>query len=155
MKRYIAAILLMGWLVTPIVQASFKLPKSVYRISQMASAQKEAKEKNKAITILYSDENVGCPIQSRASEENMEAFDNRSILVYAYWKDDWDALPSQARDAINALAVKAIPVAIVMDNELQRVIATVPYRSEDDRKQAMKEARRALSGLQKNGSRPK
>ena len=149
MKRSIITFILINWLAVSLAEGGFKVPRSAYRMSQIADAQVEARERQKAIAIIYSDENVGCPIQSRASEEDIEAFDNGSIIVYAHWGNDWESLPVKAREAINGLRIRAMPVAIVMDSELQEVMAAVPCRSDEERRDAMKQGKKAVSEYRK------
>jgi hypothetical protein len=73
-----------------------------------------------------------------------------SVIVYATSKRDadaWAKIPKIVRRAINSpQAGKYIPITVIVDSEIERLICIVPYsRDANNRKNLLREARDIIS----------
>ena len=146
MKRIqvVAALLLFGGLSR--AHAGFEITKDIYRIEQLQAAQDEARAKNKAICILYTDAESTCPLAAQAARDAVEALDGKAVVVYVNARSERDSVPPAAKTALNSPeSGKFIPKTVVVDPDLAEVIVLIPYTSGQERKELLSKAKDAVS----------
>lgn len=128
-------------------RAEFNVPKTVYRMGDMAAARAEARVQSKPVTFLYSDENSTCPLCCGVSTEVIKDLKQKSVMIYVdAAKGDWKDLPRPVQQALNSPeAGTFIPKTVVMDAEAAQVIAVVPYtRDARALDKSLKEAKKKI-----------
>ena len=118
--------------------AGFPLKSGVYRINQLDTAKAEALSRNKAIAFIYSDENTTCPLCAGASIDAINYLSDVCEIVYVDKNTDWEKLPELVRQAINSPAAgRFIPKTIIVDAQIEKVIAIAPYVKTEERKELL------------------
>jgi hypothetical protein len=130
--------------------AEFTLPYYVYRIDELEQAQEEARVSDSVIAFVYTNENTNCGLATAASLDVIQGLRDDSVIVYATSKRDadaWAKIPKIVRRAINSpQAGKYIPITVIVDSEIERLICIVPYsRDANNRKNLLREARDIIS----------
>ncbi len=110
---------------------AFRLPGGVYRLNALKDAEEKAKKTNKPITFVYTDEDTTCPYCEEASLDAMKSLKLRTVVVYVHANKEWDLLPPVVKDAVNSPeAGKYIPITVIVDADMKKVNAIVPYARE-------------------------
>ncbi len=143
MKR-IAPMIPLWLLAASAAVAGFRLPPGVYRMEAYSEAATRAQQLKKPLAILLSDENSSCPLSDSASLDAIKKLRLRTVVVYAHSRKDWDSLPGIVKSAFRSPeAGKYIPIVIVVDAEVKKVLAVIPYaREERERAKLFREAMR-------------
>lgn len=137
--------LLLAFSTSSFVQAAFNLPRYVYKVNQLNTAQKHAKSSNKPIAFIYSDKNTDCGLATSASKDLFQGLKNYCVVVYVEHKD-WNKLPNIVRSGINSPeSGKYIPKTIVVTSSLKGVICIIPYAERSQRTQLIKQAQNLIS----------
>ena len=143
MKR---SVCVAGWLLLTASSATagFRLPPGIYRMEAFSEAVVRAKQSNRPLAILLSDENSSCPLSDSASLDAIKKLRLRAVVVYAHSRGDWDSLPGIVKSAFRSPeAGKYIPIVIVVDADVTKVLAVIPYaREERERAKLFREAMR-------------
>ncbi|HBA85274.1 MAG TPA: hypothetical protein DCZ95_14395 [Verrucomicrobia bacterium] len=148
-KTYIviALGLLMG---TISASAGFRLTKSIYRVQNLQAAQDEARAKNRAICLLYTDADSKCGLATQAALDVIDAMDSKTVVVYVNSNNEGGFIPSFVQEALKSPdSGQFIPKTIVVDADLKEIIAMIPYASEQERKARCTKAKMAISAWQK------
>ncbi len=134
-------------LVSTPVYAGFNLPREVYTFSRLKRAQAEARQKNKALTILYTKTSSTCPLNKKASLDAVHQLKSETIIVYADSKKGRGKLPKIVAEALSSpKAGKYVPKVVVLDPDMTNVICIVPYaRNENERKKLFQEAKKRIA----------
>lgn len=128
------------------VQAAFKMPKSAYRMEALEEAKAEALEKRRPITFIYTTENTSCGLCAYSSKAAADTLRTKSVVVYANSDKDWAQLPGIVRAALSAPeAGRFIPKTVILDPEMTKVIATVPYARGQEQDKLLKQAKKDLA----------
>lgn len=131
------------------VNAEFKMPKRVYRMNQLGKAQDEAELKGRAISFVYSQESMSCPLSSGASLNAAEVLGRKTVVVYANCETEWAKLPPAVQMAFRSPdSGKFIPKIAILDAALTNVIAVVPYALGEEQNRLLKKAIRKLPTIQ-------
>ena len=160
MKRIVSIVWVVSMICTVHAFAGFKLKKDIYRIQQLKEAQDEAKAKGKAVMFLYTDADSTCGLATQAGLDAMSRLKSKAVVVYVCAKDERSLLPPLVQEAITSTnAGKFIPKTVIVNPEINTVIATVPYAPEKKRKRLFKNAKKAISHsmstLSQNQTAPK
>lgn len=111
--------------------AEFKIPRSVYNISSLDKALVDAVNQNKPLTFLYSNKDTTCPLCTSASYDILYSLDKQSVIVYIH-SNDWQQIPPLVQSAINSpSAGKYIPIAIITNAQIDKIIYIIPYRQQN------------------------
>jgi hypothetical protein len=139
--------LLMGVINT---SAGFKITKSIYRAQHLQEAQDEARAKNRAICILYTDADSTCGLATQAALDAIDALDGKTVIVYVNSNNEQGFIPPVVQKALDSPeSGKFIPKTVVVDVDLNEVIALIPYATEKERKERLSKAKAAISAWQK------
>lgn len=125
--------------------AGFEVEKSVYRMDRVEAAQSEAKSEGELITFMFSDENTTCSLCSGSSLAMMDSLGKKSVVIYVDAKKDWKKLPRLVQTALSKPeAGKYIPKSVVVDADISKVIAIVPYARGSEQEKLIKTARKVM-----------
>ena len=111
--------------------AGFHIPDNVYRIDQLQQAKEEAKNGEKQIVFVYSNEHCTSRHTARASINMMERFRNDAVIVFASYEgqDDWCKIPPIVGEALSSPeAGEYIPITVVVDPGMTKVVSIIPYQ---------------------------
>jgi hypothetical protein len=129
---------------TAVVSASagFKLKKDIYRVKELGAAKAEAQANKKAITFLYTDADTTCGVTAQASLDVIDNLDSKTVIIYVNSNNEYGFLPKSVQDALSTLeAGTCIPITVVMDADIKRLIVIVPYASDAERKRRLTKAK--------------
>ena len=143
MKRVVMGILFLVVAVSS-ARAGFRVPAGVYRVESLKDAEARAKKTKRPITFVYTDAETTCPLCEDASLDAMKSLKLRTVVVYAHANTDWASLPGIVQDALNSSeSGKYIPRTVIVDAEVTKVIAVIPYtREKRDRSKLFRAAMR-------------
>lgn len=131
--------------------AGFEVEDSVFRIDKLQQAKEKAEAEGLPITFMYSNEHTNCGLCSSASANILDTLEHESVLVYVE-HGDLDKLPKIARKAINSPeAKKYIPKTVVLDPEIEKVIAILPYAVGDKQDDLLDEVEDAIEEAMPGG----
>ena len=155
-KRFCCLWALIYLLGVSIAFGGLKIPRNVYRMDQLDAAVTEAKSKNKPLTFVYTEENTNWGLCTSASLDAIQKLKQESILIYAAAGKEWKTLPRLVQEAVHSPeAGKFIPITVVVDADLKKIIAIVPYNGDaakrnkllrDAEKKISEESKKAASG---------
>ncbi len=145
--RYSLFFLFLLWIsLPPCADAEIKMGKNVYRMNQLDAAKEEAKSKNEAITFLFTDEHTKCGLCEAASMDVINGMKAKSAIVYVNANNEAPLLPALVQNALRKPeAGQYIPKTVVVDPDITKVIAIVPYDSEQARKSSITKAKKLIS----------
>jgi len=143
MKRVVMGILFLV-VAASIAHAGFRVPPGVYRIGSLKDAKTRAKKTKRPITFVYTDVETTCPLCVDASLDAMKSLKLRTVVVYAHASNDRDSLPGIVQDALKSSeSGRYIPKTVIVDADIKRVIAVIPYaREKRDRSKLFRAAMR-------------
>ena len=120
---------------------------SVYRISNLAQAQKTARAQKKPIMFLYSREHSQCPQTREANFYLMEKMHDRAVIVFVeFGKRDWAQLPCFVQREFRSKEIGTyIPRAVFVNSIMNEVVATTPYPEFDMREKILQNTERQLA----------
>jgi hypothetical protein len=131
---------------TTLAQAGFKVPMSVFRMDELERAQAAAQAKEMPIAFLYSDENTGCSLCTKASVKIMDELKSRCVIVYVDQRKNFVGYPASVIQALHAPeGGNTIPKTIVMDSALEKPLLFIPYAKDEALDEALKQARKTLA----------
>lgn len=141
-----ALLLLLGLAGAAVAADGFRVPGTVFRMDELAQAQARAREKDKPIAFLYSDERTGCGLCVRASVQMIDELKMRCVLVYVDSRQNFTGYPPRVAEALRAPeGGQTIPKTIVMDADLDQVLLYVPYARGAALDDALKQAKKTLA----------
>jgi len=143
----------LGFIFLPLaLSAAFELERGVYAISELKEAQKEAREKGKAISFLYSNTETTCGLCDRASLVIMDEMNGDTVMVYTRSASDAPKIVFEAFRSPES--GKYIPKFAAFDAELTRLLGVVSYmkikEENDDAFEAVEDAIDAYEDELKN-----
>ncbi len=145
--RFLIAMVFAGTIAATGV-ASFSLPGEVYRMDSLNQAADVAREKGLPIAFIYTNEGTTCGLATAATADLVESLKDCSVLVYvcSEGEQDWEKAPDIFRRAANSpQSGKFIPKAVIVDGDMKKLLAIVPYvRDVDARKQYLHKVRAAI-----------
>jgi hypothetical protein len=125
-------------------EAGVPIPDHVLRVDQLERARELAAAQNKALAFVLTDEHSDCGLCRRASLDAFEWLRQRAVLVYV-GRDDIGRVPRLVYRALRSEAAgRYIPKTAVLDRELQRVIAVVPYADQARHRSLLQRAERRI-----------
>lgn len=152
MKNHVAstlAALLLTFLSSSAVSAKFALPDYVYTASQLKEAQEKAKSSRQPLTFVGSNKNTTCPLTTAASEDVFAGLKDYSTVVYVE-QGDLDSLPAPVSNALDSEdAGQHIPKTAVLNADMDKVIAILPYAEAEQRPERIKEAQEKIAAYQR------
>jgi hypothetical protein len=108
--------------------AALSLPGHVYQLDDIDEAIEEAKAWDQPIAFVYTDLDCGCSLAESASYDAFRELRSDMTIVYACSKNEWSALPDIVKKALNTRdSGQYIPKTVIVDAQLTRVLAIVPY----------------------------
>jgi hypothetical protein len=126
-------------------RADFKMPKSVYRMSQIEEAKAEATSKGKAVSFIYTHEKTTCGLCEASSLNAANELKRKTVVVYADSDTESDKLPDAVQTALRTPeAGRFVPKIVIVDSELTNVLAVVPYARVDEQNQLLQKAQKKL-----------
>ncbi len=133
--------------------AGVPIPDHVLRVDQLERARELAAAQNKALAFVLTDEHSDCGLCRRASLDAFEWLRQRAVLVYV-GRDDIGRVPRLVYRALRSEAAgRYIPKTAVLDRELQRVIAVVPYASQARHRSLLQRAERRILAFTRKHAR--
>lgn len=154
-----------------IARADFRPRSGEYLVADIESAQSEARSGNKPLTFILTNPNTTCGAARSMFNEVHRGLRGRSILVFCNSSAgaDRSMIPPMVTTAFSAPASgRFIPKTVVVDAEITRVLAHIPYTADQrERARLLREARSMISeyarsptptpaqpaGVDKSGSR--
>jgi len=131
------------------VKAEFKMPKSVYRMSQIEEAKAEAVSKGKPVSFIYTHEKTTCGLCEASSLNAANELKRKTVVVYADADTESDQLPDAVQAALRTPeAGRFVPKIVIVDSEMTNVLAVVPYARVDEQNQLLKKAQKKLPASQ-------
>lgn len=127
--------------------AEFAIPKKAYRVSQFEEAKAEAAAAGKPITVILSDATTSCPLACDASTAVFNTLGRKTVIVYVgRGGAEWQALPGLLKEAFQKPeAGTFIPKTVIVDPEVSRVIAFVPYGNPGEMNKALSKAKKTIA----------
>lgn len=129
--------------------AGFSIPSHVYTVDQLEEAKETANATAKALAFVYTNKDTKCGLATSASLDAFKELQKETIIIYACSGNDqtWSQIPSLVKRAINSpQSGKYIPKTVIVDSEITKVIAIIPYtRDPNGRKQLFNEANNIIS----------
>jgi len=127
--------------------AGLPLPGNVYELEDIDEAQDEAKKWGQVIAFVWTDLNCGCSLAESATYDTFREFRDDITLVYACSETEWNQLPGVVKRAINSSeSGKYIPITIIVDEDISRVIAIIPYiRNPQERISVLEQAVKTIN----------
>jgi len=110
--------------------AGFKLPKSVYRVEDLAKAQAEAREKGRPLAFILTSEETPCPLATAASLQIIKGLQDRAVLVYLNGLQPGHSrqIPREVASAVhNPQMGRLAPRFVIVDATMKNVWAAVPH----------------------------
>ncbi len=154
MKKLIGFIIIVS-ITTLSGYGAFKLPNSVYRMNELEKAKLEAKTKGKPITIVYTDESSSCGLCAGASLKVADELKSKSVVIYVNAHTEAAMLPAKVLGVLRSPeAGQFIPKTVVMDANLENVVAIVPYGHSAELDASLKNAKKAISKLNPGSNVP-
>jgi len=143
MKTIVAVCLCL--LIAVVANADFQMPESVYRMDRLEEAKTAAKLNGSAVTIIFTHEKTSCSLCKTASLKAVATLGVKTVVVYANSDNEWSKLPAAAQNALSSLeAGRFVPKAIVINPEMTRVFAIVPYANSDEYDRLLQDALKKL-----------
>jgi hypothetical protein len=138
-------LLVLAWAcLAPTAAEAFLMPKSVFRMHELDEAKAEAKEKGKAITFVYTREETTCGLCVRASLSAVDELKSKSVIVYAH-TDETAKLPAAVQQALRSPEAGGyIPKVVLVDANMDKVLAVVPYARGDRHVRLLKDAKKTI-----------
>ena len=126
--------------------AGFTISKKIHRMNQFDEAKAEASSDGKPITFIYTDTSSSCGLCASASLNAIDRLKSKTVVVYINSGNEWNLLPSVVQDALRKPeAGKYIPKTVIVNPEIEKVIAIVPYvRSTKEQNKLLKQARKEI-----------
>jgi len=125
--------------------ADFKMPKKVYRMDRLEEAKTKAKAKGKAIAIIFTHEKTSCGLCAAASLKAAQILGRKTVVVYADCDTEKQKLPVAAQQALGTPeAGRFVPKTVILDAELETVLALVPYAKGKEQNRLFKDAIKKL-----------
>ncbi len=126
-------------------RADFRMPENVYRMDRVEEAKTAAKLNGRAITIIFTREKTSCSLCKTASLKAAATLGVKSVVVYANADNEWSKLPAAAQNALNSPeAGRFVPKVIIIDPEMTRVFAIVPYADSEEYDRLLRDALKKL-----------
>ena len=124
-------------------EAGFRLPPTVYEVSEIETAIEKSKARNVPITFLVSDKDTTCGLCVRASEQIIDEMRISTVVVYLRSQNE---LPAGAKSAIQGVdRGQYIPYAFVFNNDLDKLIGVLRYEEiKADSRQAFREIKKSI-----------
>ena len=139
-------LLLLGLAHAAFAADGFKVPGTVFRMDELVQAQARAREKEKPIAFLYSDEHTGCGLCVRASVQMIDELKMKCVLVYVDARQNFTGYPQTVAQALRAPeGGQTIPKTVVMDANLENVLLFIPYARGPALDEALKQAKKTLA----------
>ena len=111
-----------------ICSAGLSLPGYVFHLEDVVEAQEEAKGWDQPIAFVYTDLDCGCSLAESASYDAFRELRSDMTIVYACSKNEWSNLPAIVKKALKTSeSGKYIPKTVIVDSQITRVLAIVPY----------------------------
>ena len=108
--------------------AGLSLPGHVFQLEDIDEAQEEAKGWDQPIAFVYTDLDCGCSLAESASYDAFRELRSDMTIVYACSKNEWSNLPAIVKKALKTSeSGQFIPKTIIVDTEVTRVLAIIPY----------------------------
>src|SRR5688500_6127113 len=81
----------------------FRLPSEAFSVDQLAEAKAAAREKNKPVGFLMSEQNSGSSATAESTLATIREFKGKVVLVYIEAESgDWKKLPENVRQAFTS-----------------------------------------------------
>jgi hypothetical protein len=150
---------IIAWLVillAPLAaRAGFELPTAVYRMDRLPRALAEARAKEKPLAFVQSDEGTTCPKCRAATLEAFQLLVDQCVVVYI-GPGEGAQLPALVTAGLRSPeAGRFIPRAVVVDPQLSRIIAVIPYAGLPKRVEILAEAQTLILEYQQQTARQK
>ncbi len=131
-KAFKSVIPAMVFLLSPALSyGEFSLPDYVYTMDDLDAAKVDADTYQQPISFVYSNEYTDCGLATSATLDAFSELVKTTIVVYASSNkedSDWDNIPTVVKRAIkSSKAGKYIPKTVIVDENMSRVVAIVPY----------------------------
>ena len=151
MKALMKLVLVLGCISTSL--AGIKIPKHVFKASELDQAVKKAEEENKALAFVLTDQNSNCGLCNNASLEAFSKFKRDAIIVYLNSKKmevDYQKLSPVVIGGLQAKSMgKYIPKAVITSADQSTYFASVAYEEMKESKSfkdAINSAEKGLDG---------
>jgi hypothetical protein len=129
--------------------AEFDLPDYVHTASQLNEAQEKAKSSGQPITFVGSNKESTCPLTTAASKEVFAGLQEQSTVVYVE-HSDLNSLPEAVSNALDSEeAGRYLPKTVVLNADMDTVIAILPYAEAEQRVARIKEAQEKIAAYQR------
>lgn len=129
--RFLLLVLLGSVFLSNICNAGLSLPGHVFQLEDIDEAQEEAKGWGQPIAIVYTDLDCGCSLAESATYDAFRELRSDMTLVYACSKNEWSKLPAIVKKALKTSeSGKYIPKTVIVDAQITKVLAIVPYISD-------------------------
>lgn len=128
---------------------AIELPRGTYAIAELDRAKEEAAQKDRPIAFLYTNLDSTCPLCVNATNQIVEEFKNKAILVNV---DKLEEAPETVSKLLSSRG-KYVPKVAIFDSAVKEDIALLTY--EDIKENGKKAFREVLKAIRKHKKSPK